>query len=69
MQIFHNTIMTGSIHETITKTAITKVFGLHHLQLVKTGRTVGGNIKKLTFLIFPLQLATTKHSKIFLSHC
>ena len=31
LQIFHSTIMTGLIHKTITKAAITKLFGLPHL--------------------------------------
>ena len=35
LQIFHNTIMTGLIHKILTKATITKLFGLHRLQLVK----------------------------------
>ena len=60
MQIFHNTIMAGLIHKTITKALITKLFGLHHLQLVKKRLTVGGQIKKFTFSPFPIQLSTAK---------
>ena len=41
MQIFHNTIMTALIHKTMTKAAITKLFGLLHLQLVKKRRASG----------------------------
>ena len=52
MQIFHNTIMTGLIHKTITRTAITKLFGLHHLQLVKMGRARGRADKKVDILTF-----------------
>ena len=46
MQILHNAIMTGLIHKTITRTAITKLFGLHHLQLVKMGQARGRADKK-----------------------
>ena len=52
MQIFHNTILTGSIHETITKTAITKVFGLHHLQLVKNRQNSGWAYKNVDIFNF-----------------
>ena len=41
MQIFHNTIMTASIHKTMTKAAITKLFALLHLRLVKNRRASG----------------------------
>ena len=56
MQIFHNTIMAGLIHKTITKAA-------------KKGGPPDKQIKKLTFRPFPLQLSTTKHGKTVLSRC
>ena len=52
MQIFRNTIMTGLIHETITKAAITKFFGLRRLQLVKKRRASGSANKKVDILSF-----------------
>ena len=52
MQIFHNTKMTGLIHKTITKAAITKLYGLHHLQLVKKRHTSGQADKKVDILTF-----------------
>ena len=63
-----HTIMTGLIQETITKAAITKFSGLcASFTVGKRGRPAGGQIKKLTFWLFPLQLSTTKHGKTFLS--
>ena len=35
MQIFHNTIMTGLIHKTMTRTAITKIIWLASFTAVK----------------------------------
>ena len=49
MQIFHNTIITGLIHKTITRTTITKLFGVLHLQLVKKDRASGQAEKNLTY--------------------
>ena len=75
MQIFHNTIMTGLIHnydrfitETITRTAITKLFGVRHLQLVKKRRAGGRADKKVDILTFSTS-TYSKHGKTFLSHC
>ena len=68
MQIFHNTIMTGSIHKTITRTAITKLFGLHHLQLVKMGWAKGRVDKKVDFLTFSTS-TYSKQGKTFPSYC
>ena len=50
LQIFRNTIMTGLIHKTITKVAITKLFGLRHLQLVKKRWASGRADKKVDVL-------------------
>ena len=45
-----HTIMTGLIHETITKAAITKFLGLcASFTVGKRGGPAGGQIKKLTF--------------------
>ena len=52
LQIFHNIIMTRLIHKAITKAAITKLFGLHHLQLVKKRWTSGWADKKVDILTF-----------------
>ena len=52
LQIFHNIIMTRLIHKTITKAAITKLFGLHHLQLVKKKWASGWADKKVDILNF-----------------
>ena len=52
LQIFHNIIMTRLIHKTITKAAITKLFGLHHLQLVKKKWASGWADKKVDILTF-----------------
>ena len=52
MQIFHNTVMAGLFHKTITKAAITKLFGLHHLQLIKKRRASRQADKKVDILTF-----------------
>ena len=52
LQIFHNIIMTRLIHKTITKAAITKLFGLHHLQFVKKKWASGWADKKVDILNF-----------------
>ena len=61
----------GLIHKTITRTAITKLFGVLHL-LVKqkeAGRRAGGQAdKKVDILTFSTS-TYSKHSKTFLSHC
>ena len=68
MQIFHNTIMTGLIYKTITRTTITKLFGLHQLQLVKMGRARGQADKKVDILTFSTS-TYSKQGNTFLSHC
>ena len=67
MQIFQNTIMTGLIHKTTTRTTITKLFGLHHLQLVKMGQARGQADKKVDILTFSTS-TYSKQGKTFLSH-
>ena len=67
MQIFHNTIMIGLIYKTI-RTTITKLFGLHQLQLVKMGRARGQADKKVDILTFSTS-AYLKQGNTFLSHC
>ena len=52
LQIFHNTIMTGLVHKTKADTNITKLFGLHHLQLVKKRQTSWRADKKVGILMF-----------------
>ena len=52
LQIFHNTIMTGLIHKTVTKAAILKFFGLRGLQFVKKRRASGRADKKVVILTF-----------------
>ena len=68
MQIFHSTIMTGLIHKTVTRTTITKLFGLHHLQLVEMGRDRGQADKKVDILTISTS-TYSKQGKTFLSHC
>ena len=67
MQIFHNTIMTGLIHKTITRTTITELFGLDHLKLVKMGWARGQADKKFDILTFSTS-TYSKQGKTFLSH-
>ena len=44
--------MTGLFHKTITKAAITKLFGLRHLRLIKMGQGSGQADKKFHILTF-----------------
>ena len=59
---------TGLIHKTITRTIITKLFGLRHLQLVKKRRASGWADKKVGILTFSTS-TYSKHGKAFLSRC
>ena len=67
-KIFHNTRMTGLIYKTITRTAMTKLFGLHHVQLVKKRRASGRADKKVGILTFYTS-TYSKHGKTFISRC
>ena len=60
-------IMTGLIHKTITRTAITKLFGVLHL-LVKKRQAGGQANKKVDILTFSTS-TYSKDGKTFLSHC
>ena len=68
MQIFHNTVMTGLIYKTITRTTIIKLFGLHQLQLVKMVRARGQADKKVDNLTFSTS-TYSKQGNTFLTHC
>ena len=60
--------MTGLIHKKITRTTITKIFGLQHLQLVKMGQARGRADKKVDVLTFSTS-TYSKQVKTFLSCC
>ena len=60
--------MTGLIYKTITMTTITKLFGLHQLQLVKMGPARGQADKKVDILTFSTS-TYPKQGNTFLSHC
>ena len=62
LQIFCNIIITkATITKPITKATITKLFGLHHLQLVRNGQASGWADKKVDISTFS--------TSTFLIHC